>query len=200
MTSVSIMPEDILVRAQDTPNPYAIKFIVNHVLKEVGRATFHSVEECRSLPLVESLLNIKGVRQVYIFENTVTVTFDETISSEDLKDCVKAVIKTRLSVHDSNFMTEDEKGPVTGASNYARKVHENPLLNEIEEILDRTIRMGLQADGGDIEIISFKDNELRILYQGACGGCPSSTMGTLDAIQNILRNELGTDDLYVVPI
>ena len=63
-------------------------------------------------------------------------------------------------------------------------------MDRIEEILDRTVRPGLQADGGDIEIVEFTNDDLKILYQGACGGCPSAMMGTLDAIQGILRNEL----------
>jgi Fe-S cluster biogenesis protein NfuA len=32
-------------------------------------------------------------------------------------------------------------------------------------------------------------NILTIRYQGACGGCPSSMMGTLQAIESILRTE-----------
>ena len=192
--------KDVLVRAQDTPNPYAIKFIVNHVLKDSGKATFYSSSDCKNLPLLENILNINGVKQIYVFENTVTVTFDDSISSEDLKNYVKAIIQTRLPIHNPDFKTDEENEAPVGTPMSSRKVHEDPLLNEIEEILDRTIRMGLQSDGGDVEIISFKDNELRILYQGACGGCPSSTMGTLDAIQNILRNELNREDLFVVPI
>ncbi|MEZ4871765.1 MAG: NifU family protein [Bdellovibrionales bacterium] len=66
--------------------------------------------------------------------------------------------------------------------------------------MDRTIRPGLQADGGDLEILEFKDNEIKILYMGACGDCPSAMMGTLDAIQNILRHELGNDELRVRPV
>ncbi|MCB0356570.1 MAG: NifU family protein [Bdellovibrionales bacterium] len=199
--NVGISPEDVLVRAQDTPNPYAIKFVVNHALKEVGKATFNSVEECRDLPLVESVLNINGVKQVYLFENTLTVTHDGSVPIEDLKDCVTAVLKTRLSIHNPNFQTDIEKeNSQTHSPALGKKEHKDPFLNAVEEVLDRTIRPGLQADGGDVEIISYKDGELRILYQGACGGCPSAMMGTLDAIQNILRTELDVPDLYVIPI
>ena len=58
----------------------------------------------------------------------------------------------------------------------------------------------MNADGGDVEIISFENDELRIMYQGACGGCPSAMMGTLDAIQNILRHELDNQNIIVIPI
>ena len=77
---------------------------------------------------------------------------------------------------------------------------EDPEILKIEEVLDRTIRPGLQADGGDVEVIRFADNILEISYQGACGGCPSAMYGTLDAIQNILRFELKNEDLRVAPI
>ena len=65
----------------------------------------------------------------------------------------------------------------------------SPELQKIEEILDRTIRPGLQGDGGDIEIIKFEENKVYVMYQGACGTCPSSTTGTLMAIEGILKDE-----------
>ena len=49
-------------------------------------------------------------------------------------------------------------------------------------------------------VVEFKNNTVKIIYQGACGGCPSSTMGTLDAIQSILRHELGNEEIVVEPI
>ena len=62
-------------------------------------------------------------------------------------------------------------------------------LKKIEDILDKHIREGLQADGGDMEVVDYdKDKKvLRIKYQGACGCCPMATMGTLMAIQRTLR-------------
>lgn len=190
--------EELLVRWQETPNPYAIKFIVNQALKSHGKATFHSGEECEGLPLVRSLLEIPGVKQCYLFENKLTVTHDGTLPAEDLIDNVTAVLKTRFAVHDPDF--EDTEPSVENKTREADRSNLSPEQQRIEEILDRTIRPGLQADGGDVEVISWENNELRILYQGACGGCPSAMMGTLEAIQNILRHELQNDELIVVPI
>ena len=56
-------------------------------------------------------------------------------------------------------------------------------------ILDNTIRPGLQMDGGDIQIIGFDGLNLTVNYQGACGSCPSASMGTLKAIESILRDQ-----------
>ena len=66
----------------------------------------------------------------------------------------------------------------------------NSLIEEIDQILDETIRPGLGMDGGGVDIVDFSDDyELTVYYQGACGSCPSATSGTLIAIQNILQEQ-----------
>jgi Fe-S cluster biogenesis protein NfuA len=62
-------------------------------------------------------------------------------------------------------------------------------IRTINDILDQTVRRGMQADGGDLEIVELdRENKiLKIRYQGACGSCPMATMGTLMAIQNVLK-------------
>lgn len=183
---------ELLIRTMPTPNPYALKFVINSSFKNDGKATFNSAAEAEDLPLVRDLFAIEGVKQIHLFQNTLTVTHSGELESDALSDKVSAVIKTRLPVHNADF---GEKAP-------EKKVHKSsdPQIQAIEEILDRTVRPGLQADGGDIDIVSFENNELKILYQGACGGCPSSLMGTLDAIQGILRNELQNEAITVTPV
>jgi Fe-S cluster biogenesis protein NfuA len=66
-------------------------------------------------------------------------------------------------------------------------------MAQINEILDQTVRPALQMDGGDIQLVDYKNNTLRVFYQGACGSCPSSTMGTLKAIENILKDQFNPD-------
>jgi len=64
-------------------------------------------------------------------------------------------------------------------------------LKKIDEILNNTIRPAMQADGGDLELIEYNEETkvLTIKYQGACGSCPMSTMGTLMAIKEILTEQ-----------
>src|SRR5690606_29873526 len=113
-----------------------------------------------------------------------------------LKDQVKAILKTRIPVHDPEFSSPEEK--TTRVKPDRSKL--SPELHQIEDILDRTIRPGLQSDGGDLEVLEFNNNVLKVIYQGACGGCPSALMGTLDAIQNILRHEMDNQNIVVEPI
>ena len=58
-------------------------------------------------------------------------------------------------------------------------------------IRDReSIRPALANDGGGLEVIEVDGPIVRIRYQGACGGCPSSTGGTLRVIENHLKSQL----------
>lgn len=185
--------KDLLLRTMPTPNPYALKLVANASFKNDGKATFNTAAECENLPLPRDLFSIEGVKQVHLFQNTLTVTHSGDLENEILSEKIIAVIRSRFAVHDPAF---GEQAPVARP----RPAASDPKIQQIEEILDRTIRPGLQADGGDVEIVSLEGDELRIIYQGACGGCPSSMMGTLDAIQGILRNELSDEQLMVVPV
>lgn len=191
-----IHENDLLVRMQYTPNPMAMKFVANQPFKVEGKATFNAAIEAQDLPLIRDLFTVEGIVQVYVFQNTITITHDGTLLEDDLCDKVTAVLRSRYGVHNPQFQGSEGSEKVS----YVRTSHDDPVLEQIEEILDRTIRPGLQADGGDIELIKLEKNELYIAYQGACGGCPSAMMGTLDAIQGILRNELQNEDLYVIPV
>jgi NifU-like protein len=73
----------------------------------------------------------------------------------------------------------------------------------IEKALDEKIRPSLAADGGSLEVIDIREAEgmvnVYIRYLGACRGCISSTKGTLQFIENMLRQELA-DSLRVIPL
>jgi len=189
--STVLAAEDILIRTLPTPNPSALKFVTNVPLKREGKATFYSTAECSELPLMRDVLELLGVKQVHVFQNTMTVTHVGDLDNDSLSDAVQAVLRSRYPVHNPDF------GVAAAPVRTARPPSEDPRLVEIEEILDRTIRPGLQADGGDLEVRGLNGDELQIFYQGACGGCPSAMMGTLDAIQGILRAELGHEALTV---
>jgi NFU1 iron-sulfur cluster scaffold homolog, mitochondrial len=66
---------------------------------------------------------------------------------------------------------------------------DNGHLEKINEIIDKTIRPALQRDGGDLQVVGLDGKTLKIQYEGACGGCPHAAMGTLHAIQSVLRDE-----------
>jgi Fe-S cluster biogenesis protein NfuA len=183
--------QDVLIRVQGTPNPSAWKFVLDRAVLNDGKATYSTIQEAEHNILANSLFQVEGVRQVHFFQNVITVTHQFDYDSDKIQNEVCAVIQTRMPVHNPNQTVVDEK-------KMARQ-NLSPELQAIEEILDRTIRPGLQGDGGDIEVIKFEDNKVYVAYQGACGTYPSSTTGTLMAIEGILRDEFNPT-VEVIPL
>jgi len=60
---------------------------------------------------------------------------------------------------------------------------------KIKEVLDK-VRPNLQADGGDVEFVSFEDGIVNVRLQGACAGCPMSQMTLKNGIERIIKAEV----------
>jgi NifU-like protein len=65
----------------------------------------------------------------------------------------------------------------------------------IQEIIEREIRPGLQADGGDMELIDIDGNKVIIALRGMCTGCVMSDV-TISGVQQKLR-ELVSDEIVI---
>jgi len=173
----------IEIYVQSTPNPNAFKFILNKYAKNSGKATFHNAKEAEGVPLAQKLLEVNEVTQVHLFENVISVTQSGEGEWDNIEAQIRMILEEGMESHDPDFKTEEDT-----------KVSSAPASSElaqIEEILDRTIRPGLQGDGGDLDVVNYEKDKhiLTVNYMGACGSCPSSTAGTLQAIQGILREE-----------
>ena len=176
---------EIKLMIQSTPNPNALKFVLNMPVKTQGKVTYKSAAECAHNPLAKAIFTVPNVMEVYFFDNYITVTQDGNAEWETIEEQVKKIVLENAENHNPDFEVEEVK-KVSAAP-------ETPEISKINEILDRTIRPALQMDGGDLQIIGFDGQVLTVNYQGACGSCPSSTMGTLKAIENILKDEMQMD-------
>lgn len=173
----------VQVRTQRTPNPNAWKYVLDRDVKLTGKVSYTEIPACEHVPLAAALLRLANVTQVHLFENVITVTQNGASDWAVLDPAVQKLIESQVEEHDPSFVDEVSRPkPV-------RRFDVPAEVLQIEEILDRTVRPGLQADGGDLEVLELEGNILTIRYQGACGGCPSSMQGTLQAIEGILRDE-----------
>ena len=183
--------QDILIRIQATPNPNAWKFVLDRPVLAEGKATYTEPKEAEASILASSLFQVEGVRQVHFFQNVITVTHSFDAFPEEVQTNVCSVIQTRMPAHNPNITQMDEKK--------MRRASLSPEVQQIEEILDHTVRPGLQGDGGDLNVVKYEDNKLYVFYEGACGTCPSSTSGTLMAIEGILRDQFNPS-IEVIPV
>lgn len=180
---------DVQLLIQGTPNPNALKFVLNVPVKSTGNVTYKSKGECGLNPLAGNIFDVHpAVAEVYFFDNYITVTQDGSADWDDLEEDIRKVILDNAARHDPDFQVDapQESAPVF-ASN------DDPDVARINAILDETVRPALQMDGGDIQIVEYKDGILKVFYQGACGSCPSASMGTMMAIENLLRDQFNPD-------
>jgi len=171
------------VMIQSTPNPNALKFVLNAVIKTSGNATFKNPAEAQNVPLAQKLFAVGHVKEIYLFDNYITVTQDGDGDWDELEGKVKEIILASSAQHNPDFIIEESKPQLVKAKS------DNPEIAKVEAILDETIRPALQMDGGGIQVTGLNGNTLTVFYQGACGSCPSSAMGTLKAIENLLRDQ-----------
>ncbi len=186
------MSHPIEITIQPTPNPNALKFILNRDVKTDGKVSFKTPQDCKDVPLALCLFDLRGVDQIHFFQNVITISKFSFEDWDALEPAVQTCIENFIDDHDPNFKVFDPEA--------SRRENLSPELQQIETILDKRIRPGLQGDGGDLVVKDFKDNVLIVKYQGACGTCPSSTTGTLEAIRSILREEVNQDiEVYLAP-
>lgn len=185
--------KEVTINVRPTPNPNAQKFIINEIIKSTeGTSNYRSPSEAGHNRLASAIFTIRGIDQISFFKNVITVTKFGYEDWESIEIQVKDSIHNNINEHNPDYHDPDPEAE--------RRRNLTPELQEIENIIDRTIRPGLQGDGGDVQTIKYEDNVLLISYSGACGTCPSATTGTLEAIKAILRDEFNPDiDVYTIP-
>ena len=176
------------IHVQETPNPAAVKFISQYTVKNEGKSNYHEASEAEHNPLATKLFAVGGVKTLFFFDNYITVTREAEADWNALAETILDLLQAELPNHNANYAD-----PVDESSASNVEVDDSPEVQEISEILDRTVRPYLQADGGGITVQKREGDRVFVRYEGACGSCPSSIGGTLMAIQGILRDELGGD-------
>ncbi len=173
------------VTTQPTPNPNALKFVLNVPVKTTDSAIFRTSADALTVPLAAALIKLDHVTEVYFSGKFITVTQNGEGDWDAMERSIKDAILQNIAGHNPAF---DIVAPKAGGGEAL-----SGELARISAILDSTIRPALQRDGGDLQVVSLEGNVLTISYQGACGCCPHGGMGTLFAIQNILQDQYRPD-------
>ena len=166
------------VQPMGTPNPRSVKFLTDHTLLKSGSADFRDPESARDSLLARRLFDLDGVEGVFICANFLTVTASSDDRWNSLAPQIVRTVK-ELILSGEPLVAEPEKVSSADGSDVA---------NRIREILDQQIRPAVAMDGGDIVFVGFDQGVVRIQMQGACGGCPSSTMTLKSGIEARLRH------------
>ena len=184
-----------VIRTRETPNDDALQYVLNAQILDHGNKSYASKSDCDGDPLGKALFERRGVKNVYVMENFVTVTKDPDVDWNPLKDQIWKTIDKNVTVYQTGDKAAQANIDVT---NFPALSQEDKL-KAIEMVLDRSIRSNLARDGGGVEVKGLEENVVRIEYHGACGSCATSTSGTLQFIQTQLKQQLHSD-LKVKPV
>ena len=173
----------MFIQTEETPNPTTLKFLPGQSVLEVGTADFSSELAAQSSPLAQRIFQVKGVTGVFFGLDFITVSKNELAEWDHMKPEILAAIMDHYQSADPVMANQ------SGAINHAE--HEGPnkdLVNQIKELLDTRVRPAVAQDGGDITFHGFEDGIVYLHMQGACAGCPSSTMTLKMGIENLLKH------------
>jgi NFU1 iron-sulfur cluster scaffold homolog, mitochondrial len=184
-----------VVRTRETPNADALQYVINAQILDHGNKSYAKKSDCDGDKLGQSLFEMRGVKNIYIMDNFITVTKDPEIGWNPLKDQIWKTIDKQVTIYQTADKAALAKIDVT---NFPALPKEDKS-KAIEMVLDRSIRANLARDGGGVEVKGLEDNVVSIEYHGACGSCATSSTGTLQYIQTQFKQQLHSD-LTVKPV
>lgn len=175
------------IYAEMTPNPAVMKFVSTKLLMD-GFVEVKSRDEAAEVPLVEAIFNeFDFAKEVFISDNFVAVTKKVSVEWHEVMVAVRAFIAEYLQNGGkiSNLEPEKHESPVESLMN--REYTETE--QKISDILNEYVAPAVEGDGGKISLMEYvaETKTARMLLQGACSGCPSSTATLKGGIENVLK-------------
>jgi len=170
----------MFIQTENTPNPATLKFLPGKTVIEDGTANFADSEDAGRSPLATRLFAIDGVAGVFLGSDFVTVTKTDDKDWDVLRPQILGGIMEHYQ--SGRPVLEDAAGESDGAV-----ADDDPIVQQIKELIDTRVRPAVAQDGGDIIFKGFEEGIVSLHMQGACAGCPSSTATLKHGIENMLR-------------
>lgn len=174
----------MFIQTESTPNPATLKFLPGQTVLEAGTADFPAPDTADKSPLAQRIFSVDGVAGVFLGHDFVTVTKGDTTEWDHVKPAILGAIMEHFQ----------SGAPVMDADHTATSGHaehsgeDSEIVNQIKELLDSRVRPAVAQDGGDITFHGFDSGVVYLHMQGACAGCPSSTLTLKMGIENLLRH------------
>ena len=173
----------MFIQTESTPNPATLKFLPGQAVLELGTADFPSAEAAAKSPLASRIFAAGGVAGVFLGTDFITVTKAEGVDWPHIKPQILGAIMEHFQ---SGAAVMEGAADAAHGSNF--DAADSDIVNQIKELLDTRVRPAVAQDGGDITFHGFDRGVVYLHMQGACAGCPSSTLTLKMGIENLLRH------------
>ena len=178
----------MLIETEPTPNPATLKFLPGRTVMEVGSRDFATPEEASVSPLANELFNLGDVTGVFFGRDFISVTAAPGVEWSGLKPDVLAVLLDHFSANMPLFAPGSAAAISVPAEDApADDPEDAEIVAQIRELIDTRVRPAVANDGGDIVYRGFQQGKVFLQMQGACSGCPSSTMTLKNGIEQLLK-------------
>ncbi len=192
----------VSVYAESTPNPSVMRFVANKKLV-VAPYEFKNIDDAKHAPLAIQLFHFPFVKEVFMDENYVSIAkFDMAEWNDitmELREFIRSYIEEGKEIVEDLAMAEVnavKKGQAISAEDL------DDTSKEIVSILEEHVKPAVASDGGNIVFQSFDEESktVKVILQGACSGCPSSTFTLKNGIETMLREMLQGKVMHVEAI
>lgn len=179
----------VTVYAESTPNPAAMKFVANKKLV-TSTYDFTSIDEAKYSPMATELFHLPFVKGVFMDENYVSITKYDVAEWNDitmqLREFIRDFIENGKEIVISNAPEVLKKSTQQLDQKYEAL---DDTSKEIINILEEYVKPAVASDGGNIQFESYnpESKTVKVILQGACSGCPSSTYTLKSGIENMLK-------------
>jgi len=174
----------MFIQTESTPNPATLKFLPGQTVLDAGTADFPTADAAEQSPLARGIFAVQGVTGVFLGADFVTVTKTDDVEWDHVKPAILGAIMTHFQ---SGAPVMEDAAQATGG--HAEHSGEDAeVVGQIKTLLDTRVRPAVAQDGGDITFHGFDRGVVYLHMQGACAGCPSSTLTLKMGIENLLRH------------
>ena len=182
----------VTIYAESTPNPAVIKFVANKNLVP-AMLEFTSIDETKSSPFAAELFHFPFVKSVFIDKNYVSITKYDIAEWNDITMELREFIRTYIE--NGKPIVNADAPEVKQHTEKAKEEHFETLddiSKEIINILEEYVKPAVASDGGNIQFESYDaaTKNVKVILQGACSGCPSSTFTLKNGIESMLKEML----------
>lgn len=201
-TSTTTKKVPVTVYAETTPNPSVMKFVANKKLV-IASAEFKNIDATANAPLARELFNFPFVKEIFIDENYISINKYEIADWNEISMQLREFITKYIQDGKDIVLKETLKkeSDVTAAGKETKIATENldPISTQVIEILEEYIKPAVASDGGNIMFDSYNEETktVKVILQGACSGCPSSTATLKNGIEAMMRDMLQGKVEYV---
>lgn len=189
----------VTVYAETTPNPNVMKFVSNKLLTTQS-VSIENIEEAMVSPLAKALYQFPFIKELFVDQNYISIQKYDVVEwgevSNEVRSFIKKFVEEGGVVVDIDALNNSPKKEKQEVANFENL---DVTSQQIINILEEYVKPAVQSDGGNILFDSYdpNDNRVKVILQGACSGCPSSTFTLKNGIENMLKDMLQNQNIKV---